>query len=121
MNTILIIGSDIRREAPIIAHWIKKAASNGASINIINEKHGEYFFPIDNLILSSSEALAENLGLVLKALFEGSQIELLPSVLNKLEQLPKPSPSHYKIAETLSINDNNLLLSGLVSNPKINL
>ena len=116
MNTILIIGSDIRREAPIIAHWIKKAASNGASINIINEKHGEYFFPIDNLILSSSEALAENLGLVLKALFEGSQIELLPSVLNKLEQLPKPSPSHYKIAETLSINDNNLLLSGLVSN-----
>ena len=51
----------------LIAHWVKKAADQGAAVNFINQENSEYYFPIDNFILSGQEALAENLALVLKA------------------------------------------------------
>ena len=36
MKTILVIGSDMRKETPILAHWVKKAANNGSSIHFID-------------------------------------------------------------------------------------
>ncbi len=46
MNSILIIGSDLRKETPLIAHWVKKAADQGASVNFINQTYEDYYFTI---------------------------------------------------------------------------
>ena len=42
MKSILIVGSDLRKETPLIAHWVKKAADQGAAVNFINQEYSEY-------------------------------------------------------------------------------
>ena len=56
-DAIFVIGSNIRQEAPIIAHRIRKASLAGACINFVSSKPHEYFFDIDNYI--SGAGLAE--------------------------------------------------------------
>ena len=116
MDNILVIGSDIRKEVPIIAHWLRKAAIKGSTVNFINDQPGDYFFPIDNFVLSSSEALAENIGLVLKASLEENKIDLYADLIHSLQALSKPTSSHYQIAQSLVKGNQNLILSGLTAN-----
>ena len=49
-EAILVIGSNIREEAPILAHRIRKAALGGASVNFVNSEKYEYFFDVDNYV-----------------------------------------------------------------------
>ena len=113
MKSILIIGSDLRKETPIISHWVKKAADQGASINFINQEYGEYYFPIENFILSDQEVIAENLALVLKASNDVAVNKLPSHIEDTLNALPTPSLSHYQIAKSLAENEQSFLLSGL--------
>ena len=114
MKSILIIGSDLRKETPLIAHWVKKAADQGASVNFINQEYSEYYFPIDNFILSGQEALAENLALVLKASNDDAANKLPSHIEDVLNALPTPSLSHYQIAKSLANHEQSFLLSGLL-------
>ncbi|MBT7276408.1 MAG: NADH-quinone oxidoreductase subunit NuoG, partial [Woeseiaceae bacterium] len=45
-DQIILIGSDIRREAPILGHRIRKAALSGANISIIDENIHQYYFDL---------------------------------------------------------------------------
>ncbi|MDJ0751674.1 MAG: NADH-quinone oxidoreductase subunit NuoG [Woeseiaceae bacterium] len=49
-DAILVIGSNIRDEAPILAHRIRKAALGGASVSFVNRKEYEYFFDVDQYL-----------------------------------------------------------------------
>ena len=49
-DAIFIIGSNLREEAPILAHRIRKAALNGASVNFANSRVYEYFFDVDHYL-----------------------------------------------------------------------
>ena len=114
MKSILIVGSDLRKETPLIAHWVKKAADQGAAVNFINQENSEYYFPIDNFILSGQEALAENLALVLKASNDDAVNKLPSHIEDVLNALPTPSLSHYQIAKSLANHEQSFLLSGLL-------
>jgi NADH-quinone oxidoreductase subunit G len=43
-QAIFLVGSQLRHEAPILAHRVRKAAVAGASVSIANEIPHEYFF-----------------------------------------------------------------------------
>jgi len=47
-DAILVVGSNIRQEAPILAHRLRKAALDGASVNFVSSEEHEYFFDVDN-------------------------------------------------------------------------
>jgi NADH-quinone oxidoreductase subunit G len=47
-DAILVIGSNLRSEVPIIAHRIRKAARAGASVSFANSERYEYFFDVDH-------------------------------------------------------------------------
>ncbi len=49
-DAIFVIGSNIREEAPILAHRIRKAALGGASVSFANSKQYDYFFDVDNYL-----------------------------------------------------------------------
>jgi len=49
-DAILVIGANIRDEAPILAHRIRKAALGGASVSFANSEKYEYFFDIDHYL-----------------------------------------------------------------------
>ena len=49
-DAIFVIGSNIREEAPILAHRIRKAALGGASVSFANSEKYDYFFDIDHYL-----------------------------------------------------------------------
>ena len=49
-DVIVVIGSHIRREAPILAHRLRKAALAGASVNFVSSEEHEYFFDVDSYV-----------------------------------------------------------------------
>ncbi len=49
-DAIFVIGSNIRHEAPILAHRIRKAALKGASVSFASSVEHEYFFDVDHYL-----------------------------------------------------------------------
>ena len=49
-DAIFVIGSNIRAEAPILAHRIRKAALKGASVSFASRDQHEYFFDVDHYL-----------------------------------------------------------------------
>ena len=49
-DAIFIIGSNIRAEAPILAHRVRKAALKGASVSFASGEEHEYFFDVDHYL-----------------------------------------------------------------------
>ena len=47
-DAILVVGSNLRQEAPIIAHRVRKAALAGASVSFVDTETREYFFDVDH-------------------------------------------------------------------------
>jgi len=45
-NAILVVGSHLRHEAPILAHRVRKAALAGAAVSFVNSSEHEYFFDV---------------------------------------------------------------------------
>jgi NADH-quinone oxidoreductase subunit G len=52
-EAIFVIGSNIRQEAPILAHRIRKAALGGASVSFASSVEHEYFFDVDHYLSGS--------------------------------------------------------------------
>jgi NADH-quinone oxidoreductase subunit G len=71
-DAIFVIGSNIRAEAPILAHRIRKAALNGASVSFANSVEHEYFFDVDHFL--SGKGLA--------SLLQGEGVE---AIVDKLK------------------------------------
>ena len=61
-NAIFVIGSNIRAEAPILAHRIRKAALKGASVSFASRERHEYFFDVDHYLSGAglTELLTES-------------------------------------------------------------
>ena len=115
METIFVIGSDLRRETPLISHWVKKAADKGASIHFMDIALREYHFPISDYIISDTESLVENIGLVVKAATSIAQMDVPQHIQEQLNNLTEPTATHHQIAQSLFTKTNTLLLNGLVS------
>jgi NADH-quinone oxidoreductase subunit G len=49
-DAILVIGSNVRQEAPIIAHRIRKASLAGASVSFVSSERHDYFLDVDNYL-----------------------------------------------------------------------
>jgi len=65
-DAVLIVGSNLRSEAPIIAHRLRKAALKGSQINFANASEYEYYFDVANY--ASGKGLLELLaGIALAA------------------------------------------------------
>ena len=115
METIFVIGSDLRRETPLISHWVKKAANKGASIHFMDIALREYHFPISDYIISDTQSLVENIGLVAKAASTIAQLDVPQHIQEQLDKLSEPNATHKQIAQSLFTKTNTLLLNGLVS------
>jgi NADH-quinone oxidoreductase subunit G len=64
---ILVVGSNLRMEVPIIAHRIRKAARKGASVAFVNTATYEHHFKPAAYVTAPPDALVANLAAVLAA------------------------------------------------------
>jgi len=66
LNAALLIGSIVRKEQPIIAHRLRKAANNGAKISFINPLWVDLHFDADQFV-TTPELMVSNLASIAKA------------------------------------------------------
>jgi NADH-quinone oxidoreductase subunit G len=109
-DAILVVGSNIRKEAPIIAHRVRKAALGGAKVSIVNSSNYEVFFDTYEHIhgLGLVRQLA---GVVVAA--AGS--EKIPAAAASLCNGIEPTAAQKKIAESLANAANPRIIAGLIT------
>ena len=67
LNALLIVGSNLRREVPILAHRVRKAARRGAQIAFVNPVRFAYQFPVAAYLSSVPRTMVGDLAAILAA------------------------------------------------------
>ena len=67
LDALLVVGSNLRREVPILAHRVRKAARRGAQIAFLNPARFEYLFPVVAYCASPPAQQVSDLAAVLAA------------------------------------------------------
>ncbi|MCH9693793.1 MAG: NADH-quinone oxidoreductase subunit NuoG [Gammaproteobacteria bacterium] len=106
-SAVLVVGSNIRNEAPIIAHRLRKTALNGGQVSFANASEYEFYFDVANY--ASGAGLVELLaGIAVAAKADSDAIaELIEGV--------SPTDVQSHIAEALQEGDESLVLLGCIA------
>jgi NADH-quinone oxidoreductase subunit G len=67
LDGLLVIGSNLRREAPILAHRVRKAARRGARVTMLNPTRFPYLFPLAGYLSCAPGAMASELAALVGA------------------------------------------------------
>jgi NADH-quinone oxidoreductase subunit G len=67
LNALLVIGSNLRREAPILAHRVRRAALRGAQVAMLNPARFPYQFPVKTYLAGAAADMVSELAAVLAA------------------------------------------------------
>ncbi len=106
-DAILLVGSSIRREVPILAHRLRKAALAGAEVSIAAANPEQYFFDVANEL--SGRGLVELLSGVVVAAAKDSK---LPASVADLCEGVEPTEAQSAVAESLRRAEHGLVLLG---------
>ena len=111
-DAILVIGSNVRKEVPIIAHRIRKAALGGSAVSFVNDKAYPYFFATTQNI-GTADIIAELAGVAAAAAKLSGKA--LPGCVEKVCAGAGAGAGHEAIARSLLDADKGLVLCGLLA------
>ncbi|HYB66062.1 MAG TPA: NADH-quinone oxidoreductase subunit NuoG, partial [Steroidobacteraceae bacterium] len=72
LDALLVVGSNLRREVPMLAHRVRKAARRGAQIAFVNPVRFAYQFPVKAYLSSAPRTLLGDLAAILAAAAEAA-------------------------------------------------
>ncbi|MDX1482009.1 MAG: NADH-quinone oxidoreductase subunit NuoG [Woeseiaceae bacterium] len=96
-DAILVVGSNVRKEAPIIAHRLRKASLAGANVSFANSREYEYFFDVADYLHGAG--LVELLSGVAVATADG---KALPKSIADVCKGVKPDAAQRRVAAALA-------------------
>ena len=99
-EALLVVGANLRKEVPILAHRVRKAALDGAKVMLLSHEAYEYLFPVAQSLTVKPEALAESLAAILSAAARETGKDI-PNGLGALASAANPTADHRSIAKTL--------------------
>jgi len=67
MHSVLVIGSNLRKAAPLLAHRVRKAAVAGAKVSFVNPAKYEYLFPVAGYLASNGAGMIEHVAALVTA------------------------------------------------------
>lgn len=67
LKSVLIVGSTLRKDHPLIAQRVRQAVKKGAQLNIVNPVDDDLLTKIENKFIVAPNAIAETLAGILKA------------------------------------------------------
>jgi len=72
LQGLLLVGCNLRREVPILAHRVRKAARRGAKVALLNPAVFNYYFPVTAYVESAPARQVTDLAAVLRAAAEAA-------------------------------------------------
>jgi len=113
-NSVLVVGSNIRKEVPLLAHRIRKAALKGAKVSFINAQRYDYLFPVAGYLASNGAGSFDHLVAVAAAAVNASGKAAPASIASLVEQA-QPNDTHKAIAQQLGEGERRLILLGAIA------
>src|SRR5258708_21437259 len=101
LNGLLVIGANLRREVPILAHRVRKAALKGAKVISVTPVPVEYLFPVAVSLLSAPAKQVGDLAAILSAAAASTR-KPGPEHLASTVQQAKGGDTHRAAAEALA-------------------
>ncbi len=103
LDRILIIGSNLRNEHPLLAQRFRKAVANGAELSIVSPLENNPLMDVAHKVIVRPNDMVNVLGQILKAMSGLQRLSLcLPPSLNKLLDEIKVRPNTQAMAESLA-------------------
>lgn len=103
LDRILVIGSNLRNEHPLLAQRFRKAVANGAELSIISPLDNNPLMDIAHKVIVRPNDMVNVLGQVLKAMSGLQRLSLcLPPSLTQLLSDIKVRPNTQAIAESMA-------------------
>ncbi|MBM0105234.1 NADH-quinone oxidoreductase subunit G [Steroidobacter sp. S1-65] len=113
-NSVLVVGSNLRKEVPLLAHRIRKAALKGGKVSFINAQRYDYLFPVAGYLASNGIGSLEHLLAVAAAAVTASGKSAPASIAARVAQA-QPNDTHKAIAQQLSEGERRLILLGAIA------
>ena len=110
-ESILLIGSNVRKEQPIINHRIRKAALQGANVTVVNPIDYDFNFQIASKNIVAPDAMPEELASILKALTEVTNTTVDEQVKQSVSRA-EVNDGHRDIANKLNDSGNAVVILG---------
>ena len=111
-SAVLLVGSDVRREVPILAHRLRKGAVHrGTRVAFINTRPVDVLFPVTANLASNGYGMAQHLAAVLSAALRAAGQAVPANVAAALEGVA-PTADHERIAGMLTQGALRLILLG---------
>jgi len=107
LESALIVGSNIRKEVPLLAHRLRKAALKGAAIMFLNPRRYPMLFPLRAYLTCAAQDMVDSLAAVLKA--TGKPV---PAALKDVVGPQKPAAEHAQVAAELAKGERKSILLG---------
>ncbi|HWK72669.1 MAG TPA: NADH-quinone oxidoreductase subunit NuoG [Povalibacter sp.] len=113
-SSVLVVGSNLRKEVPLIAHRIRKAALQGAKISFANPQRYDYMFPVAGHLASNGLDMFGHLVAIAAAAVAATG-KSAPASIAALIANEQPSDTHKAIAQQLSDGTRRLILFGALA------
>lgn len=110
-DAVLLIGCNIRHEAPILGHRLRKAWKAGAAVSVLNPIDWDFTFDTRTEIIAAPQAMADQLAGI-AAVVQASSGDNPPESIAKLVSAAEPDETHKSIAESLLEGERALVLLG---------
>jgi NADH-quinone oxidoreductase subunit G len=100
LDALFVVGSHLRREAPILAHRLRKAANRGAQVSFLNPARFAYLFPVKSYRIAAAADLVNELAAVLSAAAAAAG-KPVPAHLAAIVGAAQVGDEHRAIAQSL--------------------
>ncbi len=111
LQSVLLIGSNVRKDQPIVNHRIRKAALKGASVMVVNPVDYDFNYPVAVKRIISPDEMISDVASILKALTENTSANVNEQIKHKLDHV-KTSDIHDQIADNLVNSEGAIILLG---------
>ena len=100
LNSLLVVGANLRREVPILAHRVRKAAMKGAKVVSMMPVHTEYLFPVAAHVASGPAQQVGDLAAILSVAAQSAG-KAVPDHLSSAVQQAQVGEQHRAAAAAL--------------------
>ncbi|TNF35780.1 MAG: NADH-quinone oxidoreductase subunit G, partial [Gammaproteobacteria bacterium] len=116
VTAALLVGSHVRKEQPLMAHRLRKAAvHHQAKISFVNPRKFDWHFPVAHECTGSTSVMLEILAAIAKAAYEASS-QSVPAHLADVVASASISDEHRQIVDELKQAERATVLLGSLAN-----
>ncbi|MGH8496159.1 MAG: NADH-quinone oxidoreductase subunit NuoG [Gammaproteobacteria bacterium] len=113
LDALLVVGSNLRREAPMLAHRVRQAAMRGGRIMFLNPAAYDFLFPVANYRSCEPAGMLVGLAQVLGAAAQNSGRTLPDGLADVVRQAGKPDVGQTEARHLLDAANGLVLLGHL--------